>query len=339
MAEAIDEEARQLIAGCDPKVLARAINYLYTKETKSSFEIERETAKGQRAERFVAALRAAKKFDATKFDSLVALQNVIVDPRYAAKGFRDFQNFVGETIGGYREVVHFICPRPGDVESLMHDWAEMTKRLKETTHPVVSAALASFGFVFIHPFEDGNGRIHRYLIHQILSKEGFSPPDVLFPVSAAIVRDIKGYDSALESFSHAIQPYIDWQWTSKQAIEVKNDTAHLYRYFDATRLVEFLYEKVIETVRKDLKEELDYVSVYDAARAAVLEIIDMPDNRANLFISSIMQNNGALSKNRRKKFTELSDDDVATLQAAVQEVLANQHGVVEDNDDSSPWHP
>ena len=43
MAEAIDAEARSMVAGCAPEVLARAVNYLYT-ETKSSFEIERETA-------------------------------------------------------------------------------------------------------------------------------------------------------------------------------------------------------------------------------------------------------------------------------------------------------
>jgi hypothetical protein len=40
--------------------------------------------------------------------------------------------------------------------------------------PVVAAAVASFGFVFIHPFSDGNGRIHRLLIHYMLSRAGFT---------------------------------------------------------------------------------------------------------------------------------------------------------------------
>ena len=48
----IDEEARTLIASCDPAVLARAVNYLYTKETRSSFAIESETPSPVRAERF-----------------------------------------------------------------------------------------------------------------------------------------------------------------------------------------------------------------------------------------------------------------------------------------------
>ena len=187
-AEALDTEARALIAGCDAEILARAVNFLYTKETKSSFAIEHETVAGNRAERFVSALRTAKSFAPDDTKSLVALQNAIVDPRYAAAGFRDFQIFVGETVGGHREVVHFICPRPSDIASLMTGWACMARRLKGAADPVLNAALVAFGFVFIHPFEDGNGRIHRFLIHQVLSAEGFTPGEVLFPVSAAIVR-------------------------------------------------------------------------------------------------------------------------------------------------------
>jgi Fic family protein len=322
MGIAIDAEARRLIESCDPEVLARAVSYLYTKETKSSFEIEHETATGQRAERFVAALRSAESFDPTNPAELIALQNTIVDPRYAAKDFREFQNFVGETVGGYREVVHFICPRPGDVAALMADWAKMTERLKHgVTDPVVAAALASFGFVFIHPFDDGNGRIHRYLIHHLLTTRGFTPPGILFPVSAAIVRDRSGYDAALEAFSGSIRPHIDWHWTTDREIEVTNETTSLYRYYDATALVEFLYAKVVETVRKDLKEELEFVARYDAALAAVREVIDMPDRRASLFVRLVLARGGSLSKNKRVQFSELSDGDIAALEAAVQAVL------------------
>ncbi len=322
-AQDLAAEARAILAGCDPAVLARAVSYLYTKETKSSFEIEHETATGQRAERFVAALRAAKSFQPTEPSSLVALQNVIVDQRYAAKGFRDFQNFVGETVGGYREIVHFICPRPKDVQPLMTAWADMAERLKSgAVDPVVAATLVAFGFVFIHPFEDGNGRIHRFLIHQVLTAEGFTPPDVLFPVSAAIVRDLKSYDGVLETFSAAIRPFIDWRWTAEHEIAVDNDTAILYRYFDATTLAEYLYAKVAETIRKDLREELDFVAVYDAAMSAARDIIDMPDRRASLFVRLCVQNGGRLAKGKRDLFKEITDQELAALQYAIQAVMA-----------------
>jgi hypothetical protein len=210
----------------------------------------------------------------------------------------------------------------------MADWAAMTARLKRgTTNAIVAAALVAFGFVFIHPFEDGNGRIHRYLIHHILSTEGFTPPGLLFPVSAAIVRDLPGYNKTLESFSKAILPYIDWDATPNMVITVRNQTAALYRYFDATALVEFLYAKVIETVRRDLKEELEFVAVYDAALTAVRDVIDMPDRRASLFVRLALQNGGALSNNKRSLFPELNAQDIAALENAVKAVV----GVESDN--------
>ncbi|WP_377831400.1 hypothetical protein ACFKHW_40490 (plasmid) [Bradyrhizobium lupini] len=49
---------------------------------------------------------------------------------------RDFENFVGETLGSHREKVHFICPKPEDVKSLMSDWMKMTARLKQDAQPV-----------------------------------------------------------------------------------------------------------------------------------------------------------------------------------------------------------
>lgn len=330
---AIDAEARQLLAGCDPQVLARAVHYLYTKETRSSYRIENETATRQKAERFVAALRSTQSFDPTSMNELVLLQNEIVDPRYAARGLRDFQNFVGES-QRYRERVHFICPRPEDVAALLHDWAAMTSRLRNgVIPPVVGAALISFGFVFIHPFEDGNGRIHRYLIHHVLATEGFSPPGVLFPVSAAIVRDLVGYDRALETFSTVIQPHIDWDWTSGSAekeLKVENETAALYRYFDATGLVEFLYEKVIETVRKDLREELEFVAVHDDVLRVVTEIVDMPDRRAGLLVQLLLQNEGKLSKSKRETFAELTDAELLAMETAVQRVIAGRERVTGD---------
>jgi Fic family protein len=200
----------------------------------------------------------------------------------------------------------------------------MADRLRGATDAVVAAALVAFGFVFIHPFEDGNGRIHRFLIHQVLSAEGFTPEGVVFPVSAAIVRDRKGYDAALESVSKAILPLVDWHWTEGREIEVENDTANLYRYFDATGLAEFLYGKTAETVRKDLREELDFVAVYAAALAAVRDIIDMPDRRASLFVRLCLQNGGALSKAKRGEFREISDRELEALERAVRGVMAAQ---------------
>jgi hypothetical protein len=233
------------------------------------------------------------------------------------------QNFVGETLGGYREKVHFICPRPEAVPDLMAGWVRSTRRLLASRlEPVIAAAVSSFGFVFIHPFEDGNGRLHRFLIHAILARRGFGPADILFPVSAAILRDRRSYDAALEAFSAPLGPFITWRWTSEQQIVVENDTDDLYRYFDATAQAEYLHDRVADTVCRDLREELGFVAVFDRALAGVRDIVDMPDRRASLFVRLCLQNGGRLAGGRPSGFPELNDAEIAAMESAVQAAIS-----------------
>ncbi len=322
MGQRVDEEARKLVESYDPLLLTRAVNFLFTKETRSSYAIERETPDDKRAERFITALRAASKLDPTSKIDLTALQAQIVEPRYAARDWRDCQSFVGETVGGYRQAVHFICPRAGDVPSLMDGWMSLVRRVVDSdVDPVVAAAIVSFAFVFIHPFDDGNGRIHRFLIHHVLAKRAFSPHGVIFPVSASILRDMKSYDAVLESFSRPLAAFIEWHWGQKEEIVVENDTSDLYRYFDATRFAEYLYDRVTDTVRRDLQEELSFVARYDRALRETRAVLEMPDKKASLFVRLVLENNGKLSKAKRALFAELSDDEVADLEGAVQRAV------------------
>ena len=186
--------------------------------------------------------------------------------------------------------------------------------------PVVAAAVAAFAFVFIHPFEDGNGRIHRFIVHHVLSKTGFSPGSIIFPVSAAIVRDQRSYDAVLESFSRPLLSAIEWGWTSECEIAVRSDSAPLYRFFDATTVAEYLYDRVVETVRTDLREELGFLVMFDRAMEGIRAIVDMPDRRAALLIRLMLQNGGRLSKSKRGQFDELTDAEIAAMEQAVQTV-------------------
>jgi Fic family protein len=208
----------------------------------------------------------------------------------------------------------------------MAGWVRLTRRLLGSrVEPVIAAAVSAFTFVFIHPFEDGNGRLHRFLIHAILAKQNFSPADIVFPVSAAILRDRRRYDEALEAFSGPLSPFVLWGWTSEQELVVKNDTDDLYRYFDATAQAEYLYDRVAETVRQDLKEELGF-AVFDRALAGVRNIVDMPDRRASLFVRLCLQNGGRLAGGRRTTFAELTDAEIAAMEEAVQAAIAVETG-------------
>ena len=329
MDSGLDEEARALTEACSASVLARAVNYLYTKETRSSFALEGETPDTRRSRRFIAALSEAPALDPTDKDALIRLHGTIVEQRYAEDDWRKVQNFVGETIGGYRERVHFICPRPADVPGLTSAWMALTRRVIEAgVDPVVAAAVSSFAFVFIHPFEDGNGRIHRFLIHHVLAKRSYGPAKVVLPVSAAILRDRRGYDEVLAGFSEPLLNLIQWRWargsvdSPGREMVVRNETADLYRYFDATAFAEYLYDRLAASIRRDLKEELDFVVVFDRAFDAVREIVNMPDRRASLLVRLCMQNGGSLAARKRRLFAELSDDEVRAMEAAVRQAMA-----------------
>lgn len=315
----LDKEARALVEGCDPKILARAVTYLYSKETKSSFAIEGEAPSADRSERFVAALSQAANFDTADPQAFVHLQNAIVDTRYAEQGWRGVQNFVGQTRSDFSEHVHFVCPKPEDVPTLMEAWMQVTENLhRPEIDPVCAAAAASFGFVFIHPFEDGNGRIHRFLIHHILSRADYTPGGLLFPVSAVMLRDRRSYDGVLNGFSSRIMPFIRYSFDDKSRMTVHNDTADLYRYWDATLVAEYLYSCVAQAIRHDLREEIGFLSVFDEAIARTTEIVDMPDRRASLLVRLILQNKGTLASGRRNQFAELTDDEITAIEKAVR---------------------
>jgi Fic family protein len=269
----------------------------------------------------------ASTFDATSKEAFLELQNSIVDPRYAQKDWRTTQNFVSQTLPDYSEDVRFVCPRPEDVPKLMDSWMEMVRRQKlpQGVDPVVAAAVTAFGFVFIHPFDDGNGRIHRFLVHHVLTKLGFTPQGILFPVSAAMLRDRIAYDQVLEGFSALIMPLIRYDLDPAQGMIVHNQTAGLYRYFDATAQAEYLYKCIEETIHHDLRDEIGFLTVFDAALRAVLNIVDMPDRRASLLIRMILQNKGKISKGKRASFSEITDQEIEQIERAVWSAWLRNH--------------
>ena len=315
-------EAKRLADSYDPATLARAISFLYTKETRSSFAIEGEAPSSRREARFLQALQRVEDFDPSDKAAVVQLQQMIVDPRYSAADWRTNQNFVSDMTRSFGHHVHYVCPRPNDVSDLMVGWAALHQRLLSSPlDAVLAAATSAFAFVFIHPFEDGNGRIHRFLVHQMLARKGFTPPGLVFPISAAILRHRHLYDQTLEAFSAAIMPAIDWRWTPNSEVVVDNETHDLYRFFDATRQAEYLYERVAETIRVDLREELGFLQAYDAAYRSVTAIVDLPNKRAALLVRLLLQNGGRLSNSKRPMFAELTTAEVAAMEQAVQGII------------------
>jgi len=308
-----------IVTSHPPELLRRALGYLYNKETKSSFEIENIKPNAQRTEKFIASLALAEKEDFCQKDRLIALQNRIVDPRFKDDNYRVNQNYVGQTVIYQREIIHFVCPKPDDLQDLMKGLIASHKRMKEgNVSPVIHAAAIAYGFVFLHPFEDGNGRIHRFLIHNILSLQKVLPPGLMFPVSAVMLKNPVDYDASLEVFSRALLQLIDYRLDEIGQMTVDNDTACWYRYMDMTFQTEALYEFINKTIEEELVEELNFLAKYDNTRKAIQEIIDMPDRLIDLFIQLCLQNKGSLSARKRSAHFEfLTDEELVALEQAV----------------------
>ena len=275
-------------------------------------------------------LQLAEKEDFCKKAHLIDLQNRIVDPRYKESDYRKLQNYVGESIVLQREIVHFACPKPEDLVSLMDGLIAAHERMDTGgVPPVAHAATIAYGFVFLHPFEDGNGRIHRFLIHNILARRGFTPEGIMFPVSASMLKKRAEYDASLEAFSRSLMPLVEYSLDENGRMIVKNDTARWYAYIDMTSQAESLFQFIEHTIDTELVQELSFLASYDETKKAIQGIVDMPDRRIDLFIRFCLQNNGLLSvRKRNSQFDSLTNEEIARMEKVIQVAYGDQPSIL-----------
>ena len=305
------------LKGIHRDILLRTSAFLMLKDSKASFSIEGESPKSKRTARWAKAIGQAGAIDLSTEELLRLQQVVIENDRFVEMGFRTKGGFVGEhdRITG-EPIPSHISARWQDVKQLTDGMLSTYKlQMQSEIDPVVSAAAIAFGFVFIHPFEDGNGRIHRYLIHHILAKKQFTQQGIIFPVSASILSHIDDYRKVLESYSQPLLDLIEWEETKNHNVEVMNETIDFYRYFDATKQAEFLYNCVDDTIRNIIPEEINYLIKYDEFKRYLDDEFEMPDTTVALLIKFLEQNNGKLLKRaREKEFAALSDDEIKDIE-------------------------
>lgn len=313
----LSRRAQQVIANVPREVLARTAAFLLLKDSKSSYAIEGERAPQDRIQRWGRAIGQAGK-QPLDLDELLRLQRIVIeDARFVKLGLRTEGGFIGEhEVETRMPLPDHISAHHDDLQSLIDGMVAFDEGPARTLDAVIAATVLAFGFVYIHPFEDGNGRIHRYLIHHVLAQRGFNPPGVVFPVSAAILEQIDEYRHILEDYSERLLPVIEWEPTDKGNVRVLNDTGDFYRFFDATPQAEFIYACVRKTIEKDLPNEADFLRRYDLFRNMINGVVDMPDATIDLLFRFLHQNEGRLSKRAREnEFEALSDEEAKRVEA------------------------
>jgi Fic family protein len=305
-------------------ILQRASAFLLLKDSQASFTIEGENPRSNRSARWGKAIGQAGSNPLSKDEFLRLQQIVIENTRFTNMGFRLAGGFVGEhdrTTGD--PLPEHISTRWQDVESLIEGLIATNAILENSDiDAVLAAAMIAFGFIFIHPFEDGNGRIHRYLIHHILAQMKFTQQGMIFPVSAAILDRIDDYRKVLESYSHPLLDFIEWKPTPKHNVDVLNETSDYYRYFDLTRMAEFLYDCVEDTIKNIIPREVDYLHKYNEMKRYLDDHFEMPDKTVALLIRFLEQNDGKLSKRARtREFDALTDEEVREIENRYHEIF------------------
>ncbi|MTI31350.1 Fic family protein [Xanthovirga aplysinae] len=307
----------------DKELVRRTAAFLLLKDSRASFAIEGEYPPSLRARNWGKAIGQAGKKELSILE-IERLQHLVIGSKKLKNmGIRKNEGFIGEhdreTLS---PIPDHISAKVQDLPILMAGLMETNRLLEKANYdPVLAAATIAFGFVFIHPLSDGNGRIHRYIIHHILAKSGYAKREMIFPVSTAILERIGEYQNILESHSHPRLDLIKWKETPDHNLKIHNETIDLYRYYDLTPQAEFLYECVEDTIIRIIPEELDYLKKYDRMSYLINEQVTLPDNKVDLLIKLLIQNSGTLSKaKRQKEFSELTTEELMKIEMDYKEI-------------------
>ncbi len=316
-------------------ILLRSAVWLTIKESRASFVIEHEGDRRDRIQRFAEAMEAycGRLSDPLSHHSLSELQRNILGVSTIEPGLRLSPVFVGSRSLHHGSVVHYVCPHwdwlPG-----MLDGLRQFLLTTEETPSILRAAVASFGFVFLHPLADGNGRVSRFLINDVLRRDEVVPVPFILPVSATITSSAirrAEYDRVLELYSRPLmQAYREAVAFTRERSRYKDgiesdfafkayaQAAPTWRYPDLTAQVEYLMGILRHTVEHEMHEQATLQRAWHQTRSAIKNWLEGPDDHIDRIIRAIRQN-GRVSGKLTKEFPVLQD---ASLASHIEEEVA-----------------
>lgn len=303
-------------------ILMRTASWLTFKESRASFLIEKESDQTDRVQRFahVIAQHCGHIENPLSSDSLRTLQAGILGEDALGLGLRLSPVFVGQAT--LREdLVHYIAPPFAEVSNIL-DGLSTFEAVTRSAEPLLRAAVIAFGFVYIHPMRDGNGRLHRFLINDSLIRDQAIPDGVILPISATITSSIDfraGYNKTLDIFS---KPFMQRYATAYRFGPIKTfadgtrsnfifdkyaDALFAWRYPDLTAHVVYTANVVAHTIHTEMAEEARVLMSFQRAQQQLKDVLEMPDQDANRIIRSLKENNWQLSGKLKKEYPQLAD--------------------------------
>lgn len=322
--------AREFIVSLPPTMLDRAINWAYLHETKESFAIEKEVPSEDKAGRFIQLLHQAHNGQPLTEEYLVELQNATVSNPYdVAAAFRHEQNYLSDGTQGSPGVT-YLPPPPALCRELMESLMLFANEAPAQIDPLVAAGITSFGFVFNHPFMDGNGRLSRFLIHHTLCRAGALENGLLLPVSIAMKRQEREYLETLQSFSRPIRNLWSAVWIDYGVFDFSfRGHPSVYRYWDATPCVLFTLQMAQLALEQELHKETAFLEAFDTVYRLVDEKYDVRGSDLANLVMMCLSNDGVVSQNRRRQYRYSVPTEVFDyIEATTQEVLTQQQALI-----------
>lgn len=307
-------------------ILSRSAVWLTIKESRASFLIEREESQTDRVKRFASVMerRLGEQGDPLSDEFLASLQSEILGGRALRLGPRQSPVFIGET-GLAEEIVHYVAPHWDQLADMLEGLRAFAATTSNRS-PLIRAAVISFGFVFIHPMADGNGRISRFLVNDTLRRDGAAPAPYLLPISATITRTVANraaYDRALEHYSRPLmQRYGEacsfGAWVECQdgvktnfGFSAYPDAQFSWAFPDLTVQTEYLCDVIRETIESDMRQEAGFFVELRQTRARVKDVLEAPDVEIDRIVRSLRENQGTISGKLRAEFPILEDAALA----------------------------
>lgn len=311
------------------RILDRVMSWAYLSETRDSYAIENEAPSPDKAHAFLQAMEHLRDRTPLSEDYLVQLQNTVITSALKTEvTFRPTQNWLQR--GGHGALaVRYVPPPPEALPGLMGGWLRMANSQGGDVPPFVRAALVSFGFVFLHPFLDGNGRLSRLLAHhslnvqQVLPAVGAQP--TLLPLSVAMKRHENEYLAALEAFSRPARQL--WDVTAVadgQYLFDFKSAPEVYAHWSGDAAASFVTACAEQALEQSLLHETHFIQAYDAAFERIDRAFDLPNRTINLLIQWIQQNGGRMPARRRNasELALVSADQLDRIEAIVAECFA-----------------
>lgn len=310
--EALEKRGRDVLErlgtwAADPanaEILDRVMNWAYLSETRDSYAIENESPSPHKERAFLQAMEHLRERTPLSEGYLVDLQNIVITTDVKLEhAFRARQNWLQR--GGHGALaVRYLPPPPGFLATLMDGFMRMANAREGDVPPLVKAAVVSFGFVFLHPFMDGNGRVSRLLAHHSLNFGGAVPTvggnPALLPLSVGMKRRENDYLLALEAFSRPVRQLWDVTYIADNEFVFEfRSSPQVYAHWHADLAAAFVTTCAEMALEQSLIDETFFLQAHDRACARIDREFDLPNRTINLLIQWIHQNDDRMPERRR----------------------------------------